>query len=124
MGVPFEALLPYGIMLAVHVRYHGSRNVQDQTHAERREEGKTFGGSMGQAEYLAGLTTTGLAELIGHSDGSRPQIDWIPERTDRQPSSASRIRVEQPLESMYFPATGAPRGSEADWKLQLEKRMK
>jgi hypothetical protein len=71
MGVPFEALIPFGIMLAVRlflglvlngtrwltvcadVRGYRSGNVEDQTHAERRQEGEAFGGSMGQSELIA-----------------------------------------------------------------------
>ena len=57
MGVPFEALLPYAIMLGVgpdpdvkgvrvlipvDVRLHRRGSFEDQTHAEWREEGKAF----------------------------------------------------------------------------------
>ena len=65
MGVPFEALLPYGIMLAVRslaltlpalltslipdVWHHRSRHGENQTHAERRKARATFGRSMGQS---------------------------------------------------------------------------
>ncbi len=64
MGVPFEALIPYGIMLAVRrstvqlevqltslildVWYHRSRHGKDQTHAERRKARAAFSRSMGQ----------------------------------------------------------------------------
>ena len=67
MGVPFEALLPYGIMLGVRtnlpaphqtkaltprtdVRNLRSGPLKDQTHAERRQESKTLDRSMGQTE--------------------------------------------------------------------------
>jgi hypothetical protein len=69
MGVPFEALIPYGIMLAVSpyntsltsqwhilsfadVRHYRSRSFEGQAYAERRKEGEAFGGSMGQGQYL------------------------------------------------------------------------
>lgn len=35
----------------------------------------------------------------GYSDGSRQAPDRLPTRTDRQPDSAARLRVKQPLES-------------------------
>jgi hypothetical protein len=64
MGVPFEALIPYGIMLAVgnstlpppalltslmlDVWHHRSRHGEDQTHAKRRKTRAAFSGSVGQ----------------------------------------------------------------------------
>ncbi len=72
MGVPFEALIPYAIMLGVcasqpsphsfyelngcilstaDVRCDRSRSFEDQAHAEWRKEGQTFGGSVGQSRY-------------------------------------------------------------------------
>ena len=69
MGVPFEALLPYAIMLGVRrpaadvvasltvtdVRLHWSDAVQGPTHAERWKASETFHRSMGQSECGAAL---------------------------------------------------------------------
>lgn len=68
MGVPFEALLPYAIMLGVRpsplinqtqtlthptdVRHLGCGPLKDQTHAEWGEKSKAFNRSMGQAECV------------------------------------------------------------------------
>ncbi|PBP27844.1 hypothetical protein BUE80_DR001172 [Diplocarpon rosae] len=116
MGVPFEALIPYGIMLAMfgitgagmskirHMQNGGKRGRHsvDQWDRVRRISLMIPGVSKANsaaAKYLARANTTSLAALIGCSDGSRPQTDWVSERADRQPGSASRIRVEQPLET-------------------------
>ncbi len=64
MGVPFEALIPYGIMLAVSILsrclkglltslildvwHYGSRYGKDQAHAERRQARAPLSRSMGQ----------------------------------------------------------------------------
>lgn len=68
MGVPFEALLPYGICLAVRfslstptptpsltpipsvLRYHRRRPLQDQKHAERRKARQTLHRPVGQTK--------------------------------------------------------------------------
>ena len=72
MGVPFEALLPYAVMVGVRnsplsnriqalkhltdVRPHGSGPFKDQAYAEWRQKSKALDRSMGQAEcaYLCG----------------------------------------------------------------------
>lgn len=69
MGVPFEALLPYGICLAVRhhldlphavnpslthsravLRYHWCRSLKDQEHPERWQARQTLYRSVGQTK--------------------------------------------------------------------------
>lgn len=61
-----------------------------------------------QQSNYSGFVELRVESLIGDSDGSRSQIDWILERTNRQPSSSSRFRVEQPMESTYHPPSTVP----------------
>lgn len=88
MGVPFEALLPYGICLAVcdsiclHsialadeigtvLRYHRCRSFQDQTHAERRQACQTLSRPVGQTKCA--IVPFPNASATPNTDSSRAQ---------------------------------------------------
>ncbi|KAG4442652.1 hypothetical protein IFR05_001837 [Cadophora sp. M221] len=98
MGVPFEALLPYGIMLAMFgVTGAGLSKLRHMQNGGKR--GRHSVDQWDRQSNYHGYLESRVGLLMRDSDGSRSQIDWILERTNRQPSSSTRFRVEQPMEA-------------------------
>ncbi|KAI9885363.1 MAG: hypothetical protein M1823_002834 [Watsoniomyces obsoletus] len=81
MGVPFEALLPYGIMLTMFgitgAGLAAVRNIQNGGKAPRH-----------------GLDLWDRRS----SDGSGSSLDWLSTRSNGQCGGSSRLRVKQSME--------------------------
>ncbi|EKD20354.1 small secreted protein [Drepanopeziza brunnea f. sp. 'multigermtubi' MB_m1] len=80
MGVPFEALIPYGIMLAMFgITGAGMSKIRHMQNGGKR--------GRHSVDQWDKIDTEDIAELIEDSDGPGPQIDGIPEGTNGQPNS-------------------------------------
>ncbi|KAK8045218.1 small secreted protein [Apiospora rasikravindrae] len=90
MPVPFETLIPYGIILAMFgVTGAGMSKIKNMQNG-----GKRARRSVDQWDRNADIPGTA-------NDGSRPTNHWIPTWTVRFTDSTGRLRAEQPLESTY-----------------------
>ncbi|KAK3292548.1 uncharacterized protein B0H64DRAFT_230662 [Chaetomium fimeti] len=100
--IPFESLLPYGIIIAMFgvtgAGMNKIKNMQSGGKRHRWSVDQWDKQSTIEASYLREILPFGVLTFVC-SDGPRQEAYWILARANRQPHSAAGVRIKQPLES-------------------------
>ncbi|EFR03841.1 hypothetical protein MGYG_06841 [Nannizzia gypsea CBS 118893] len=102
MGVPFEALLPYGIIIGLFgVTGVGLSTLKYYSNGRKNPRRGIDAWDQTNSLIAKPPATQLLIQLFKHSsDGTRPTAYRPEERTDKQPCCTPRLRIQQPMEGM------------------------